>query len=339
MKTKILVIRFSSFGDVVQCMGALSVVKSLYPNSEIHWVTKGDFVSLLELHPDIEKVWSIQKGEGLLGLIKLGMKLNKEGYTLFYDAHLNLRSKVLKFILFPFWRVFFSLFNKKVVWISRSKSRLKRFLLFKFGVNLFERPFKGALSYQRPFLKLKKFPLNFQKREWNFNQKNILRVLPFLFDGKEPFTALAPSAAWEMKRWPLDYWKKVIELCPNKKFIILGGPGDHFCQELEDFAPERVRNLAGRLNLVESSFAVSRSETLISADTGLLHVADQMGKKTIALIGPTAFGYPSGPWVKVLEVELDCRPCTKDGRGYCKNKVYQSCLIQITPELVSQNII
>jgi heptosyltransferase-2 len=162
--------------------------------------------------------------------------------------------------------------------------------------------------------------------------------LPFLFGGKEDFIALAPSAAWKMKRWPLSYWKKVIEFCPDKKFIVLGGPEDHFCQELEDLAPERVRNLAGKLNLIESCFAVSRSDMLISADTGLLHVADHMGKNTIALIGPTAFGHPSGPWVKVLETNLNCRPCTKDGRGHCKNKVYQSCLIQITPELVCQNI-
>ena len=94
--------------------------------------------------------------------------------------------------------------------------------------------------------------------------------------------------------------------------------------------------MAGKLNLVESCFAVYSSEMLISGDTGLLHVADHLGKNAIALIGPTAFGYPSGPWVEVLETNLSCRPCTKDGSGKCKDKVYQNCMVQIVPERVSQ---
>ena len=69
------------------------------------------------------------------------------------------------------------------------------------------------------------------------------------------------------------------------------------------------------LNNLESCYVVSKGEALISADTGLLHVADHLGKKAIALLGPTAFGDPSGEWVTSLKSDLPCQPCSKDGRG------------------------
>jgi len=336
MKEKILIIRFSSFGDIVQCMGSLKTLKNIYPEGEIHWVTKSEFTPLLKLHPDVKKVWSLDKGKGIKGLLEICKMLEKENYTLFYDAHSNLRSRLLKFFLFSPLKSL--LVKRKTSWITRKKFRLKRFLLFKLRLNLFDNPFKGALSYQAPLLKLKKVPLYLQQNSWNFDKAVVDKVSSLIFDKSNKVISLAPSAAWKMKRWPIAYWKKVIELCPNKKFIILGGPKDYFCQELEDLFPLRVKNLAGKLNLVESCFAIQSSEALISGDTGLLHVADHLGKNAIALIGPTAFGYPSGSWVKVLEANLSCRPCSKDGRGKCRNKVYQNCMVQITPETVSHYI-
>ena len=237
MKEKILIIRFSSFGDIVQCMGALKTIKRLYPNGEIHWVTKSEFTSLLHLHPDVKKVWPLDKGKGVRGLLEMCRRLRREIFALFYDAHSNLRSRILKFFLFSSWKIFFP---NNVTWITRKKFRLKRFLLFKLGLNLFDNPFKGALSYQAPLLKLKKMPLYLQKNSWDFDRTVVKKVSNLIFDKGESVVSLAPSAAWEMKRWPLEYWKKIIELCPNKKFIILGGPGDHFCQELENFFPLRV---------------------------------------------------------------------------------------------------
>src|SRR5690606_23103054 len=110
------------------------------------------------------------------------------------------------------------------------------------------------------------------------------------------------------------------------------GPGDGFCADIQKVAPDRIFNLAGRLTWEESVEVLKRSRGVVSGDTGIMHVADLMGRPVLALIGPTAFGYPTQASSEVLEVDLPCRPCTKDGRGRCRNAVYKRCMIDITPE-------
>jgi heptosyltransferase-2 len=154
---------------------------------------------------------------------------------------------------------------------------------------------------------------------WNFNTSAVEKITPILKDKK--LIALVPSAAWEMKRWPLPLWKKLIELMPEHHFVVLGGKEDHFCEELKLVAPLRVENLAGKLTLVESCALIEGSGLVISADTGLLHVADVLGVKALSLMGPTAFGFTTGKQIVTLEVDLPCRPCTKDGRGNCSQNV------------------
>tara|TARA_Y100001970_G_C14107867_1_gene789204 strand:+ start:96 stop:1049 length:954 start_codon:yes stop_codon:yes gene_type:complete len=314
-------------------MAAVSYLRKNHPNSEIHWVTKQEFAPLLDLHPEIDKVWVLDKRSSFSNLYRLANMLRKERFTIIYDAHKNLRSLLISYVLNPF-SILSILFPKRLKWYSRSKSRLKRFFLFKLRINFFDKPFKGALSYLKPLRKNEEEKLFLNKNTWKFSSKVKEKVDSLLYKD-EPFVCLAPSAAWEMKRWPIEYWKKLIEINPNKKFVILGGPKDDFCKKFEELYPDRVKNLAGKFSLVESCFAVFKGELLVSADTGLLHVADHLGKKAIALLGPTAFGDPSGEWVKSIKSDLPCQPCSKDGRGKCSQDVYQNCMIKITPELVS----
>jgi heptosyltransferase-2 len=135
-----------------------------------------------------------------------------------------------------------------------------------------------------------------------------------------------------MKRWPVEHWRELIALMPECSFILLGGKEDTFLETLQG---PRVVNLAGRLSLVESSRVIEAASLVISNDTGSLQVADQMERPTIALIGPTAFGYPSHATSVFLEKPLWCQPCSKDGRGRCVNDLYKRCLVELSPALVA----
>jgi ADP-heptose:LPS heptosyltransferase len=80
---------------------------------------------------------------------------------------------------------------------------------------------------------------------------------------------------------------------------------------------------------------VKQSLLLIANDTGLLHVGEQLGHPTIALMGPAPFGFPSRTeTTKIMELHLNCRPCSKHGQGPCHNTHFQLCLVGITPEMV-----
>lgn len=316
MKKKILIIRFSSFGDIVQAMSVLRPLKTRSTDSEIHWLTRSEFSNLVTLSPYVDRVISFDKNSGLLGLIKLGFQLRSEGYELIYDAHRNTRSAILRWIFLG------------IHIVSRPKSRWKRILLFTFRINKFPWPFKGMKSYLEPL----GLPDSELHQQWSFSIEVKTKVDQLV---GEKFVCLAPSAAWEMKRWPLSHWKELIKLKSDTRFVVLGGPADTFCEELVEVAPDRVSNLAGKLSLIESCYAVSKADALVSADTGLIHVADILGVKGLSLVGPTAFGFPTNSNIETLEVDLPCRPCSKDGRGGCSQNVWQKCMVDIKPETVS----
>ena len=317
---KTLIIRFSSFGDIAQALSAAQAIKNADKKNEIHWLTRSDFSDFVAQFQAVDHVWAYSRKAGLLGLIRLGWSLRKQKYDCIYDAHSNLRSHFLRFILFRFNQNF----------VRRSKERIKRILLFYFRVNHFDQPYRGAVSFIKPIEAL--FSCSTQAAQLvlknkNSNAKYSQQIL------------FAPSAAWELKKWPTAYWRELIELTlknhPQLQIGLLGGPDDNLSELIVN---DRVVNWAGKLSWSETTEAIHSARLLVSGDTGTLHVADGLQKPTIAIIGPTAFGYPSRATSETLEVQLTCKPCTKDGRGRCQNVTYKKCLIDIQPATVAKKI-
>jgi len=320
-------------------MSVVTGIRNKYPQAEIHWVVRSDMASLVKIDPRIDKLWEFDRKEGISGVFKLGAELKKEKFDLIYDAHSNIRSNILKLVLCPF-----GICNllKKNKLVTRHKDRLKRLLLFKFGINLLPKPFKALDSYRKPIQnKWNINDFNTSFNDWKFPnnvQTKIEQLVLNQIPSNQKWITLVPSAAWELKRWPVHYWQKLIELKPDLHFVILGGPNDTFCEEIRSVAPDRVINLAGKTSLMESFCTIWHSPFVISGDTGFLHAADLFQKPGLAIIGPTAFGYPSGDKIKVMEVDLPCRPCTKDGSTNCKLKEIKKCLTELTPELLAGKI-
>lgn len=325
---KFLIIRFSSIGDILQCMGIIGGIRKKFPDAEIHWITRKDMASFLTMDKRIHKIWTVDKSKGVKELLRISGELRKEHFDYIYDAHNNLRSHILRFRL-----NFFA--NRHTGFVCRSKERMKRFLLFRLGINRFAQPFRSMYSYRKPLAAwgITDFPDNDQP--WVFPADFSNRLTPFI--GARTVT-LVPSANWKMKRWPISHWQELVRLLPEYDFIILAGPNDRFCQEIQTAAPERVVDLAGKTTPLESSFLVLQSHLVISADTGFLHAADLFRIPALALMGPTAFGFPSHPTSVILETNLPCRPCTKDGSGKCKQAEFQQCMKDISPEEVARQV-
>jgi lipopolysaccharide heptosyltransferase II len=328
---KVLIIRFSSFGDVLQTLSVVGRIAEVYPQAKIQWVTRDEFIPLISSHPHIRKVWSVPKGAGFKDLWDLGAKLHAEGFTHVYDAHNNLRSHFLSMRLNGFlaWRVW----TGRIKFLRRSIYRWKRFLLFRFHKNLFPKPFSGQGALLAPLERWGIAPQAPPVPQL-FLESDAVYKLKSRFGGKS-VVALAPSASYPLKRWPLEYWKELIKTFPETIFVLLGGAEDTFLGELAQLDPKRVINMAGKLSLIESASVVAASKVLIANDTGLLHVAEQIGKPCLALMGPAPFGFPSRPKTQIFEVELPCRPCSKHGQGPCVNAELQKCMRDIKPESVA----
>lgn len=330
--TKFLIIRFSSIGDIIQCMDVVNGICNHFPDAEIHWIARKDMASFLRMDQRIHRVWEFDRRSGLKGLTRIARLLKAERFDYLYDAHSNIRSNILKAILLPPLR----LPGSRPRYALRSKERWKRFLLFKLRINRFNKPFRGIVSYRKPLAKWGVTDFTRHYEAWRFPAEYAERWRETLSDLRT--ITLVPSANWEMKRWPVGHWQELVRLLPGWRFIILAGPSDTFCEAIREAAPERVANLAGKTSLLESCYLVKNSRLVISADTGFLHAADLFGTRAIALMGPTAFGFPTGEHVKVLETDLPCRPCTKDGRGKCRQSTWQRCMADILPQRVAATV-
>lgn len=323
---KILVVRFSSIGDVLQALSIAKKIGSAFPEAEIHWMVREDLKSLVELCPEIHRVHTVNRNQGLVGLLKKSFALRQIQFSHVYDAHNNLRSQIFCAVL---------RFGVSLNFLRRPVKRWKRFLLFQFRVNRFETPFSGQRDLLAPLA------------EWGLSDSAptppVIEIPSAVFARvkekirfRTPFIALAPSAAYELKRWPLEYWVELVQKLPNQAFVVLGGPGDQFLERLNEFA--NVQVLAGQLDLSESLAAVALSQKLVANDTGVLHMAEQLGHPCVALMGPAPFGFPSRPSTKVLQLDLPCRPCSKHGQGPCLNPEFHQCLRGILPNVVVQEI-
>ena len=87
--TKFLIIRFSSIGDIIQCMGIIGGIRERFADVEIHWITRKDMVGTLSMDGRIDKIWAFDKETGLAGLLKMAADLRKEHFDYIYDAHSN----------------------------------------------------------------------------------------------------------------------------------------------------------------------------------------------------------------------------------------------------------
>lgn len=329
---KVLIIRFSSFGDVLQTLSVAGRISEAFPQAKIQWVTREEFVPLVNSHPSVRKVWSVPKGAGFKELWALGGRLRAEGFTDVYDAHNNLRSHILSLRMNGFlaWRVW----TGRQKFLRRSIYRWKRFLLFRFRKNLFPKPFSGQFALLEPLRKWGIEPTLPPVPQLYLDSDSVYK-LKTSFGGR-PVVALAPSASYPLKRWPIENWKELVKLSSETIFVLLGGPEDTFTAEIAAVDPKRVINMAGKLSLLESASVVAASKVLVTNDTGLLHVAEQIGKPALALMGPAPFGFPSRPKTQIFEIDLYCRPCSKHGQGPCVNPEYQKCMKDIKPEAVSR---
>ena len=335
---KLLIVRFSSFGDVVQALSIPQCVHRSFPKARIHWVTLASFSPLLEQNPHLERVWALKEKRRLHALWKLALRLCQEDFTHLYDAHHHLRSRLLWAILF-----FHTLFLK-FRWLHslcRPKGVFKRFLGLKLHIDVYKKePFRPQFEMLKPLkkwgiLSLESKPL-LQK---DFIPPKVQAKVEELLQEKNipsPFIALAPSASYALKRWPTSHWKEFIGLNPQWYFVLLGGKEDLFLKDL--LLRSGVWNLAGELSLLESCAVVLRSQLLIANDTGIFHVADQLAQPCLGLLGPSALGWPSRKTSHVLTRSLFCRPCSKHGQGPCLHPQYQTCLKSISPQALTQKV-
>ena len=151
---------------------------------------------------------------------------------------------------------------------------------------------------------------------------------------------MCPGAEYgTTKRWPTSNFaelaQSIVTNNPTNQIILLGSKGDYaLAQEIETKAKRdsHIHNWCGDTSLDEAIALIGMSKTVISNDSGLMHVAAALDKKLIALYGSSDpnFTPPLHADAKILNLNLSCSPCFKRECPFG----HTNCLAKIEPASV-----
>lgn len=311
---KILIIRFSSIGDIVLTTPVLRCIKEKKPAIEIHYLTKSSFKGILEHNPYITKIHTIEKE-----VKEVVEELKKENFNLIIDLHNNIRSMQVKRALGKTSSSF-------------KKLNFKKWLLVSFKINKMP-----------PVHIVDRYLKTVEQLGIKNDGKGLDYFIPL--QDEVSLTSLPPShqngyvgfvigAKHFTKQLPIE---KIIAICKkiDQPIILLGGKEDvQRANEIENAVGFTIYNACGKYNLNQSASLIKQAAKIITHDTGLMHIAAAFKKEIISVWGNTvpAFGftpYLSDPKSKIVEVNnLSCRPCSKIGFDKCP-KGHFKCMMMI----------
>ncbi len=298
---RVLVVRFSALGDVVLTTGPLRAFINQQADIKVDFMTSEIGAEILQGHLDIDHLIIIEKGSSLFKLIKQYKKLNS------YDTVIDLQGNFKSFLLKFFLRAsFFKIEKQSRLRRVYAKTKKGAEKLQKHVTEKYYEVFKKAFDLKdinteilRPSLFVK--PIVYQPDQFDFSRAVIVH----------------PYASQKNKVWPYfsDLIQKLIDQKTN--VVVIGESPD----KIELPQSEFVRDLTNKTCLNEMKSIIASGATLLTTDSGPMHIGIAVKKPVIALFGPTTkeFGfYPIFKDTFVIEnKELTCRPCHVHGGNFC----------------------
>ena len=309
---KILVVRFSSIGDIVLTTPVVRMLKKQL-NAQVHYLTKSSYVSLLKNNPYIDSVYQIDNS-----ISEVIADLKKEKYDYVIDLHSNLRTQILKFRLGMPAKSF-------------NKLNMEKFMLTNFKLDNMPK----IHIVDRYLETVKHLGVKNDNQGLDFflsaNDKLDISIFPknyivFIIGGQHA-TKILPNEKI------MSIIKKV-----NKPVLLIGGPEDAHRGEDIAKACNKVVNTCGKYSILHSASLVQQATMVITHDTGMMHIAAAFNKKIYSVWGNTVPEFGMYPYLeseqsKRIEVKgLNCRPCSKIGYDKCP-KGHFKCMQEIDENL------
>lgn len=294
---KILVIRFSSIGDIVLTTPVIRCLKK-QADVELHYLTKKSFQNILSNNPYVDKVHAFES-ETIVSDLKA------EAFDCVIDLHHNMRSmKVKKWL--------------NTTSYTFAKMNVKKWVLVNLKWNLMgdrhvvDRYFEAAHAAMGIVSDGKGLDYFIPEQD-----EIAIDKLPEMC--REAYVAFVIGGQHDGKMMSVD---KIARVCKGlqKPVLLLGGPDDvERGKEIAAKAGDLVVNTAGMYNLNQSASILKNASVVISHDTGLMHIASAFGKKIISLWGGTTpelgfSPYQPGEASKMIGAKHFMRPSSKLGR-------------------------
>lgn len=321
----ILVIRYSSIGDIVLCSPVFRALHNYFPNATIHFLTKSAYIHLLEANPNIHHIHALEGS-----VIKKAIELKKTyAFDLIIDLHHNLRSYLLTSVL-----------SAPTIRFRKSNIDKQLKISWKVYPGTIDHVSRRALDTLANIIPVSdKDGLDFY---FPVNTSFPSAILP------EKYLAWAIGAQHFTKQLPIA---NIINTILNLDIpvVLLGGKEDYERAELicKATLSKKVVNACGLFTINQSALAIKNADLVLTNDTGMMHIAAALHKSIIVFWGNTSPVFGMYPYFGVrenqmpvinLEVEnLNCRPCNKIGFSKCPKQHFR-CMSDIRPQQIIESI-
>lgn len=321
---KILVIRFSSIGDIVLTTPVIRCLKKQL-QAEVHVLTRKSNRNLFISNPYVDQVHVYENS-----LAEIIPVLKKIKFDHIVDLHKNLRSLRVRFALkrpsgnFP-------------------KLNVQKYLL----VNLKINRMPAIHIVDRYFEAVNQLGVKNDGKGLDFfiPEQDQLQLVDLPETYRNGFVAVVIGGKHATKVLPAE---QVIEVCRRLTcpVILLGGPEDaKMAVGIAEAIGGRVWNSCGLLNLNQSASVLKLAKSVLTNDTGLMHIAAALHKPIVSVWGntiPELGMYPylpaAGDQSVIIENKsLSCRPCSKIGYSKCP-KGHFKCMLDLNPQEIADNV-
>jgi lipopolysaccharide heptosyltransferase II len=327
---KILILKPSSLGDVVQALPMLRLLKRHLPASEIFWWIDSALAPLLEGDPDLTGIVRFERQRWASPrhwpeMLRSIRWMRAQNFDWVIDLQCLARSGAFAWLAN----------GQFLIGLDEVREGARGF----YDVAIRRASFHThAVDWYLAVLPRLGVPVhkNFQ---WLPERPAIAAAVKSKWqtDGAR-WIAIQPGARWENKHWPVEFFTELVRLLakkfPDTRFAVLGAAEDKPLGEMILRAePQRSLNLCGETSLLEMIEWLRRCELMVTNDTGPMHVAAALAKPLVALFGPTEPRRtgPYGHLENVLRLDLPCSPCLK---SYCVYEKPNECLKAISPATV-----
>jgi heptosyltransferase-1 len=327
---KILILKPSSLGDVVQALPVLRLIKRHLPASEIFWWIDSGLAPLLEEDPDLTGIVRFERQRWAAPrhwpeMLYSVRWMRAQNFDWVIDLQCLLRSAAFAWLAG----------GKFLIGLDEIREGARGF----YDVAVRRASFHThAVDWYLAVLPQLGVPVH-NHFTWLPEHAAVAEAVKSRWrtdDGH--WIAIQPGARWPNKRWPAEYFAELVRQLarkfPKARFAILGDHQDKTLGGIISHAgPERCFNLCGQTSLLEMVEWVRLCDLVITNDTGPMHVAAALGKPLVALFGPTE-PRRTGPYHQlnqVLRIDLPCSPCLKPHCTYAKPN---ECLNALPPKAV-----
>ncbi len=327
---KVLIVKPSSLGDVVQALPVLRLLKQGLPASQVYWWLDANLAPLLEGDPDLSGIIAFERRRWRSPLRwpeawRSLQLIRRQRFDWVIDLQGLLRSGLVTWLA-----------NAQLtIGVEDHREGAPAFYDVRLPRPSYE---THAVDWYLAALRVVGLPVHWDF-QWLPERPGVAAGLreKWPVDGSR-WIVLHPGARWLNKRWPPGHFAELVRLFSAShsevRFAILGAQTDsELGQTIAHAAPGRCLELAGKTSLAEMIEWIRLSELTITNDTGPMHVAAALRKPVVAIFGPTdpRRTGPYGQIERVIRSELPCIPCMKD---VCRYEKPIECLRAISPQLI-----